>query len=118
MTDKLYFDNLLIAEIANTEADFPNFTGQFTLHIKAEDELTTHLMNYINFSQRQNDFYLSEDFESEELEEKLLEEENTFDDLINSNSWHIIDHTGQKTRIMHPTFDFQNTLLWRFNTDH
>lgn len=118
MTDKLYFDNLLIAEIENTEADFPNFTGQFKLLLTPGEGTSSHVLNYINFSQRQNEFYLGEDVENEDLEERLLIEESAFDDLINSNSWHIIDHTGQKTRIMHPTFDFQNTLLWRINTDH
>lgn len=118
MNDKLYFGDILIAEIENTEEDAGNFTGQFKLVLKPEDELSTRLFNYVDFSQRQNDFYLSEEVGDEETEEKLLEEESTFDDFINSNSWHIIDHTGKKVKILIPTFDLQNTMVWRHNVGY
>ncbi len=117
MQDKLYFDQLLIGGIENTDSDFPNFSGDFLLSLQPEDELSRQILNYIDFSRRQTNFYLTNEEPDEEQEEKLMEEENTFDSLISSNSWHIIDHTGHKTRILIPSFDSQNTVSWRLNSD-
>jgi len=117
MPDQLYFDNFLIGNIENLEAEFPNFSGQFTVLLKPIDDMSKRILSYIDFSQRQTDFYLNNESENEQEEGKLAEEENTFDDLINSNSWYIIDHSGQKVNILIPAFDSKKNLSWRINFD-
>jgi hypothetical protein len=114
MQDILYFDSYQIGSIENIDTDFPNFTGDFTLTLSGNDDLSNQLLKFIDFSKRQSDFYMGEEYD-EELEEKLFDEEETFDNIITSNSWHIIDHSGRKSRILIPIFDSANTINWRLN---
>ena len=118
MLDKLYLDNLLIGEIQYLDHDFPTFNGQFNLILKPTDPDSKQIIDYIDFSCRQTSFYMNENEDDEEdLEEKLLAEELKYENLINSENWKIIESDGQLTKILIPTFDKENGINWRLNTN-
>lgn len=117
MPEKLYFEMTLIGDIESTESEFPSFNGNFTQTLVSTDQISNHIINYIDFSKRYTDFYMNEEEVPDDLEQKLLDEEEKYVDLINSNSWHIIDSTGVKTKILVPTFDSQNIINWRLNVE-
>ena len=124
MLDKLYFDDLLIGEIECLEGEFPEFNGRFKLLLtQTTEDVSAQILQYISLSVRQAEFYTNraeeidddDNDESDDLEQKLLDEELELENLINSESWKIIEHTGRITKILVPTFDSENSINWRFN---
>lgn len=109
---KLYYDTILVGDVELTDQDFPDLTGNFTMMLEGTDKLTNLLLNYIDFSKRQLEFYSGEE-PNEELEEKLSEEEMTYEDLINSAKWRMEDEEGRSVKIQIPTIDKDNIIGWR-----
>jgi hypothetical protein len=113
--EKLYFDHLLIGEIAHSAGDFPWFFGEFQLCLHADDQISAHIRRYIAFSIRQSDFYLNQTAAVPLLDQqdKLLQEEHEFDDLINSDKWNIIDYQSEVINILVPVFHADGSIGWR-----
>ena len=118
MVDKLYFDNIFIGEIENYSRNFPSFNGDFKLSLDSKDKIALHILNYIDFSKRQSEFYENpiETDKYEAVEDELVKEEETYIDLINSNSWKIRQDNGEIKKILVPVFDDQE-IIWRLSID-
>ena len=122
MTNKLYFDNILVGDIKYNNGDFPSFNGEFKLLLIPADNLSKHILNYIDYSSRQDRYYASMEgaveYEPTENEQDELDaEENNFVDLIETEKWNIIESNGTITKILIPQFSFDNTIVWRLNVD-
>lgn len=107
MTDKLYFDNILVGDIKYNNGDFPSFNGEFKLLLIPADNLSKHILNYIDYSSRQDRYYASMEgaveYEPTENEQDELDaEENNFVDLIETEKWNIIESNGTITKILIP----------------
>lgn len=118
MADKLYFDNILVGEIENQNSDFPSYSGDFKLLLEPNDKLPLHILNYIDLSSKQNEFYLGQlEFENyEKTEAEFLKEEEKYTDLIDSDKWEIIESNGEVSRILIPIF-CNNEITWRLYMD-
>lgn len=122
MADKLYFDNILVGDIKYNNGDFPSFNGDFKLLLTPADNLSKHILNYIDYSSRHDRYYASMEgaveYEPTENELENLEvEENEYVDLIETDNWKIIESNGTITKILIPLFSFDNTIVWRLNVD-
>ncbi|MBK8366497.1 MAG: hypothetical protein IPL10_03490 [Bacteroidetes bacterium] len=122
MTYKLYFDEKLIGDIEYADADFPSFSGKFNLILNQSDTLSTQILNYIDFSARQDRYYASlenaVEYEAGENEQEELElEEANYENIIETDSWKIVDENNETTKILIPTFGFDKTIVWRLNVE-
>ncbi len=104
---KLFHDNILIANITQTDADFPNLFGTFTL-AKA---IPPHVQNYIEYRINISKF---KDISSKEPMEYIKQNDGIFLDLIESEAWYLLDEQGTKDIIMSPHFRSDSSIVWRW----
>jgi hypothetical protein len=118
MAEKLYFDNIFIGEIEYNSSDFPSFSGDFKLFLDSKDKISLHILNYIDFSARQSEFYENQiDIKNyETVEDELVKEEEKYIDLINSNGWTIQENNGEITKILVPVFG-EDEISWRLSIE-
>jgi hypothetical protein len=107
----LYHKNLKIAMVTQKDFEFPNFFGEFTLfEFDKQTQENLLIKNYIEYSIKESS--LLEDSEEEWL--KFFEEEEAkFEVLIDSEDWYFINESGEKIKILTPTFRAGNELMWR-----
>ncbi|MFK7115701.1 hypothetical protein V3468_14885 [Flavobacterium oreochromis] len=117
MTAKLYYQNILIGNINNLKSDYPNLSGQFNMILKPKDDISKQIIEYIKFSSELAEFYLNTLEIDTNTENILLQKENLYNDLINSNDWRLINSIGEEVRILIPNFDKNGIVTYRFNTD-
>ena len=119
-THKLYFENRLIGEVEYSSADFPSFCGKFSLLLKQSDDLSKHILSYIDFSERQDRYYTLDGVVASDTRESALkelqQEEAQYEDLIETNSWTLVEEDGEVTKVLIPLFSFDGTITWRLNT--
>lgn len=112
---KLYYGNLLIGNITNVESNFPSLNGSFNSLLKSRDTISLQILDYINFSSEQTEFYLDSKTLNKDTEQILMNDEKKFENLINSSSWRLIDYNGEETKILIPTFDKDGIISYRFD---
>jgi hypothetical protein len=122
MTYLLYFDEKLIGDVTYTDADFPSFCGKFNLILNQSDTLSTQILNYIDFSAREHRYYASMEnaveYEPSENELEELElEETKYENIVETDSWTLVDEKGETTNILIPQFGFDKTIVWRLNVE-
>lgn len=115
MRSELYYGNILIGSITNTKSDFPNLCGHFNLLLKPIDIISSQITEYIKFSSELLEFYLNTSDIDQKTEGILLEKENLYKNLIDSNDWKLVDLNGEETKILIPTFDKEGIINFRFN---
>lgn len=115
MTSELYYGNILIGSITDIKSDFPNLCGYFNLLLKPIDIISSQITEYINFSPELIEFYLNTCEIDQKAENILLEKENLYQNLIDSNEWKLVDLKGEVTKILIPTFDKEGIITLRFN---
>lgn len=115
MTSELYYGNILIGSVTDIKSDFPNLCGYFNLLLKPIDVISSQITEYIKFSPELMEFYLYTSEINQKAESILLEKENLYENLINSNEWKLVDLNGEVTKILIPTFDKEGIISFRFN---
>lgn len=93
-------------------------SGKFVLLLKPQDFLAQHVLDYINFSKKQDKFYSEiesvlngENYDADE--EQLLNEQSNYNDLIDSDEWIVREGYDEITQILIPVFCFDGLITWR-----
>lgn len=112
MKYQLFYREHRLGSIEQSDADFPTFFGSYEIDPAALDlpELA-HVRDYIEFSVR-----TWPAFESGDCDERGQEDEERFMDLIEENSWFLVDEEdGHRTAILIPVFQTDQQVNWRLN---
>ena len=113
---KLCFADIEIAEVQHKESDFPNDFGSWTpLPLSVDVELHRHLREYIAYS-IESSRLLDETNAGPEWEDFIGREESRYLDLIEAETWYLVDSSGGRTSILIPIFHHDGGLVWRWNT--
>jgi|WetSurMetagenome_2_1015567.scaffolds.fasta_scaffold1570362_1 hypothetical protein len=105
---KLFYDNILIGNIIQSDENFPNLYGKFEIDNR---NLPDYLIDYLNYSNKCSELF-------EEDEKKWLKyidkNESKYNDLIESNKWYLTDESGKINKILIPIIG-KNDITWRWN---
>jgi hypothetical protein len=102
MTYKLFFQDVFLGEVTETDSDFPTYAGNFVpSEVPCESALCRRLRAYLELT----------------LQEAMNEDEavdySTFEDLIESEDWVLADTEGRRLHITSPAYGLDGELLWR-----
>jgi len=110
---RLFFRDLYLGVVVQDDFDFPNLFGTFTLADKVgEDELSRHLLNYIEQSIIGNGLMEDDKMDEWEKFENALSER--FLDLIETDDWYLMAD-GKREPIMIPIFCRDKGIVWRWD---
>jgi hypothetical protein len=108
---ELVFGRSRVAQVWEEDADFPTTFGRYELLPQArQDPELERVMAYHDFSVRVWPLY-----EREELDHPDLEEEQRYQDLIDSLAWALVRANGDRISILIPVFCTGGRLNWRFS---
>jgi hypothetical protein len=108
MKYRLYYQEIEIGVVVENDSNFPNVYGDLHLTI---NELPISINRYIKYSKELK--RVLEKNDENEINKYIEDHERDFFELINSNSWFLIDENNKKENILIPIFD-NNKLIWRW----
>jgi hypothetical protein len=108
---RLFYQDIEMGEVVETDYDFPNSFGTFQPKDLGHDPLCQHLQNYIAYSIAAD--ILMESGKEDGWQKFMEENEAQFLDLIETEDWRL--DGDQTVSILIPNFCQNNEIVWRWN---
>jgi hypothetical protein len=114
----LFFGDLDVGTVKQTDSDFPNLFGQISLnpHLASQAHpAATRMCNFIRLN-RESIRLIEDGAEPgksanlDEVDQQLL----TYSDYVESDSWVLVDDAGARHNILVPIFRGESEIVWRW----
>lgn len=111
----LYFGDIRVGTIVQTDSDFPSIFGSYRIELpEDENAVHRHIHNYIKYSIEAWRLMMIDDSEGGDWDHYQSEHEMKYIDLIESNDWRLVSGT-RTIRILIPIFGTDGEVNWRLN---
>jgi hypothetical protein len=109
---RLCFEEYDLGKIVEEGADFPSRFGRWIPDLDYSSEVAKRIREYVNYSVKSGQLFDATNG-GPEWEEFIATHEPKFEDLIESNQWHLIEPDGTRIGILVPNFLPDDKVVWR-----